>query len=134
MENIKSDLIKNAYRSFLINKVIKNHINYKFSSNQHQLRDISDVHYFKLPYIGNLLIFIISETGRHFKTRIEEYIKKYSKCPILKHLHSPATCFDLYNSLSFIIIAKGNSKFGLKIKEALHINWKKPKLNAQLNH
>ena len=35
--------------------------------------------------------------------------------------------------LSFKIIDKVNSKFGLKIKGALHINWKKPNLNAQQN-
>ena len=41
VENIKSfDLIKNAYSSCLIDKVIKKHLNYKFSSNQNQLKDI----------------------------------------------------------------------------------------------
>ena len=49
IENIKSNLIKNAYLPFLIDKVIK-----KFSSNQNQLKGKSDVHYFKLPYIANL--------------------------------------------------------------------------------
>ena len=43
-------------------------------------------------------------------------------------------CFDSYNSLCFKIIDKANSKFDLKIKEALHINWRKPNLNAQQNH
>ena len=38
------------------------------------------------------------------------------------------------NSLCFKIINKANSKFDLKIKEALHINWRKPNLNAQQNH
>ena len=37
-------------------------------------------------------------------------------------------------SLSFKITDKVNYKFDLKIKEALHINWKKPNLNAQQNH
>ena len=32
------------------------------------------------------------------------------------------------------IIDKANSKFDVKIKEALHINWRKPNLNAQQNH
>ena len=32
------------------------------------------------------------------------------------------------------IINKADSKFHLKIKEALHINWGKPDLNAQQNH
>ena len=32
------------------------------------------------------------------------------------------------------IIDKANSKFDLKIKEAFHINWRKPNLNVQQNH
>ena len=43
-------------------------------------------------------------------------------------------CFDSYNSLCFKIIDKVNSKFDLKIKEALHINWSKPSLNGKQNH
>ena len=180
LENIKSNLIKNAYPPSLIDKVIKKYLDYKFSSNQSQLKDTPDVHYFKLPYIGNLshhikkklsklckefckenfnikLVFnslkiknhfsykdpipddlksflvykftcascsssYIGETCRHFKTRIKEHIKKDNKSHIFKHLHSTTACFDLYNSLCFKIIDKANSKFDLKIKEALHIN------------
>ena len=76
----------------------------------------------------------IGETYRYFKTRIEEHFKKDKKSHILKHLHSTTTCFDSYNSPSFKIIVKANSKFDSKIKEALHINWRKPNLNAQQNH
>ena len=68
----------------------------------------------------------IGETCHHFNTRIEEHIKKDKKSHIFKHLHSTATFFDFYNSLSFKIIDKDNSKFDFKIKEALHINWRKP--------
>ena len=32
------------------------------------------------------------------------------------------------------LIDKANSKFDLKIKKTLHINWRKPILNAQQNH
>ena len=192
IKKIKSNLIKeDAYLSFLIDKVIKKYLHYKFSSNQTQLKDKSDVHYFKLPYISNLshhiknkilklckefckenfnikLVFnsfkinnyfaykvpirndlksvrvykftcascrssYISETCRRFKIRIEEHIKKDNKSHIIKHLHSPETCFHSYNSICFKIIDKANSKFDLKIKEALHINWRKPNLNAQQN-
>ena len=76
----------------------------------------------------------IGETCGHFKTRIEEHIKKDNKSHIFKHLHFTATCFDSYNSLFLKIIDKVNSKFDLKIKEALLINWRKPNLNAQQNH
>ena len=37
------------------------------------------------------------------------------------------------NSLSFKITLTANSKFDLKIKEVLNINWRKPTLNAQQN-
>ena len=75
----------------------------------------------------------IGETWNHIKTAIEEHIKKEDKSHIFKHLHSTTTClFDSYNCLCFKIIDKANSKFDLKIKEALHINWRK--LNAQQNH
>ena len=54
IELIKSNLIKNAYPSFVITKVIKKSVNYKSSSNQNQSKDTSDVNCFKLLYIGNL--------------------------------------------------------------------------------
>ena len=76
----------------------------------------------------------ICETCRHFKTRIEEHVKKDNNSHIFKHLHSNATCFDSYNSLSFKITDNANSKLDLEIKEALHINLRKPNLNAQKNH
>ena len=192
IEKSKYNLIKNAYPPFLIDKIIKKYLDYKFSSKQNQLKGKSDVHYVKGPYIPNLshhiknklsklckefckknfnikLLFnsfkiknyfankdpvpnnlksflvykftcvscsssYIGETCRHFKTRIEEHIKMGNKYHIFKHLHSSETCFDSYNYLSFKMTDKANSKFNLKIKEALHINWRKPNLNAQQNH
>ena len=74
------------------------------------------------------------EICSHFKTRLEEHIKKDNKSPIIKHLHSTAIWFDSYDSLCFKIIDKANPKFDLKIKEALHVNWRKPNLNAQQSH
>ena len=71
IENIKSNLIKNAYPPFLIDKVIKKYLNYKFSSNQNQLKDTSDVHYFKLPYIGNL--------SHHIKNELSKLCKEFCK-------------------------------------------------------
>ena len=68
------------------------------------------------------------------KLGLRSIIKKDNKSHIFKHLHCTATCFDSYNSLCFKIIDKANSKFNLKIKEALHINCRKPNLNTQQNH
>ena len=184
IESIKFNFVKNAYPLFLIDKVITKYLDYKFSSNQNQLKDTSDVNFFKLPYIGNLsqhiktklsklckkfckenfnikLVFnsfkikyhfsytdrtpddlkfsliykftcasYINETCRHFKTTTEEHIKKDNKSHTFKHLHSTSTCFNSYISLSIKIIDKANSKFYLKITEALHINWRKPNLSA----
>ena len=38
--------------SFLINKFVKNYLDYKCFTNQNQLKDKSEVPYTKLPYIG----------------------------------------------------------------------------------
>ena len=71
IENIKSNLIKNAYPLFLINKVIKKYLDYKFSSNQNQLKDKSDIHYVKLPYINNL--------SHHIKNILSKLCKEFCK-------------------------------------------------------
>ena len=61
-------------------------------------------------------------------------MKQDKKCHFFKHIHSIVTCFDSYNSPCFKIIENANFKFDLRIKEALQINWRKPNVNAQLNH
>ena len=71
IENTKSNLIKNAYPTFLIDKVIKKCLDYKFSTNRNQLKDTFDVHYFKLPYIGNL--------SHHTKNKLWKICKKFCK-------------------------------------------------------
>ena len=71
IESIKSNLIKNAYPPCLIDKVIKKYLNYKFSSNQNQLRDRPDIHYFKLTYIGNL--------SHHIKNKLSKLCKEFCK-------------------------------------------------------
>ena len=72
-----------------------------------------------------VVVAILAKLVIIFKTRIEEHIKINNKSHIFKHLHSTGTCFGSYNSLCFKIIDKVNSKLDLKIKEALHINWRK---------
>ena len=44
IENTKSNLIKNAYPLFWIDKVIKNYLDYKVFSNQNQLKNKSEVY------------------------------------------------------------------------------------------
>ena len=68
---MKFNLIKNAYPPSSIDKVIKKCLDYKLSSNQNQLKDKSDVHFFKLPYIGNL--------SHHIKNKLLKLCKEFSK-------------------------------------------------------
>ena len=71
IEIIKSNLIKNACSPFFIDKVIKKYLYYNFSSNQNQFKDKSDVHYFKLPYIGNL--------SHHIEDKLSKLCKGFVK-------------------------------------------------------
>ena len=88
---------------------------------------------YKLTY-ATCISGYIDKNCRHFKSRIEENIKKDKKSHTFKHLHSTAACFDSYNCLCFKIIDKTYSKFDLKIIEASLINWRKSNLDAQQNH
>ena len=71
VENIKSNFIKNAYPPFLIDKVIKKHLDHNFSSNKSQLKDTSDVYYFKLSYISDL--------SHHIKNKLSKLCKEFCK-------------------------------------------------------
>ena len=132
--------IKNKL-SKLCKKFCKENFNINLVFNSFQIKSYFSC---KDPILDNLKSFLvykftcascsssyIGKTCHHCKTRIEEHIKKDNKSHIFKHLQSTRACFDLYNSLSFKIIDKANSKFDLKIKKALHINWIKPNVNAQ---
>ena len=46
----------------------------------------------------------IDETCRHFKTRIDEHVKKVKKSNIYKHLHNNEECFWSFNSNCFSIL------------------------------
>ena len=59
-------LLKKAYPPFLIDKVIKRYLDCKLYSNQNQIKDKSEVHYFKLPHIGNLSHHIKNELSIEF--------------------------------------------------------------------
>jgi len=76
----------------------------------------------------------IGETTRHFKTRIEEHLRRDKNSHIFKHISTNPDCFDKCNSNCFKIIDRANFKYNLKIKEAFHINWSKPELNTQVKH
>ena len=84
--------IKLVFSSFKI----KNYFSYKDPT----LNDLKSFLVCKFTCVSCSSSYIV-ETSRHFKTRIEEHIEKDNKSHIFKHLHSTATCFGSYNSLSF---------------------------------
>ena len=54
-----------------MDKVIKKYLDYKFSINLNQLKDKSDVHYLKLPYIANV--------SHHIKNKLSKLCKEFCK-------------------------------------------------------
>ena len=55
---------------------------------------------------------------------------KKDKSLMFLNIYTPLQHDLTQNSLCFKIIDKASSKFDLKVKEALHINWRKSNLNA----
>ena len=82
-----------------------------------------------------VVLAIVAKLVVILKLGLRSILKRITSL-IFLNIYTPlhATCFDSYNSLCSKIIDKVNSKFDLKIKEALHINWRKANLSAQQNH
>ena len=86
-ENFNMKLVFNSFK-------IKNYFDYKYPI----LYDLKSFLVYKFTCVSCSSSYI-GETCHHFKTRIEEHIKKDNRSHIFKHLHSSQTCFDSYNSL-----------------------------------
>ena len=52
----------------------------------------------------------------------------------LEHLQSSEPCRKSCYTDCFEILYSVSTKFQLKLDETMHINWKKPNLNQQVNH
>ena len=76
----------------------------------------------------------IGETTRHLTTRINEHFETDKHSMIYKHLNQNHNCKVMSNENCFVSIDSASTEFTLKIKEAIHIEWKKPTLNKQKNH
>ena len=76
----------------------------------------------------------VGETTRHFNTRVKEHLETDRASHIFKYLETSPRCRSAYSRDNFAIIDQASTRFALKIKEALHIVWEKPTLNAQVKH
>ena len=76
----------------------------------------------------------IGETCRHFKTRIDEHVKKDKNCNRYKHLHNNEECFSSFISDCFSILDHAPTQYQTKIKGGIYIYWEKLNLKKQLNH
>ena len=79
-----------------------------------------------------VVLAILAKLGVILKLGLRNISKRITSL-ILLNIYIPRQHALTHNSLCFKIIDKANSKFDLKIKEALHINWRKPNLNTQHN-
>lgn len=83
---------------------------------------------------ANCNVSYIGETTRHFNTRINEHLKTDKHSHVYKHTHSDEKCFDSCNEKCFSILDTARTKYQLKIKEGLYIEWERPELNRQVFH
>ena len=76
----------------------------------------------------------IGETTRHLSTRIKEHLETDKKSHIFAHLFNNETCMALSTENCFEIIDSASTPFKFKLKEAMHIIWKRPSLNKEQKH
>ena len=77
----------------------------------------------------------VGETMRYFVTKMHEHLNKSSSPTyIFSHLDNNIDCRQACDENCFKIIDSAATKFSLKVKEALHIQWLNPTLNKQKIH
>ena len=75
----------------------------------------------------------IGETTRHLSTRIKEHLETNKKFLIFAHLVNNETCKLLSTENCFEISDSASTPFKSKLKEAMHLIWKKTSLNKYKN-
>ena len=70
------------------------------------------------------------ETSRHFSTRIKEHTLIDRNSHVFKHLHNCTNCKKHYTPNCFKILDSAKTTYTLKLKEAFHIQNRKPKLKT----
>ena len=70
------------------------------------------------------------ETSRHFSTRIKEHTLIDRNSHVFKHLHNCTNCKKHYTPNCFKILDSAKTTYTLKLKEAIHIQNRKPELNT----
>ena len=74
----------------------------------------------------------VGETCRHFIIRIDEDIKRDKRSHVFQHLHSKEEeCFSSFDLDCFSILDSATTKYQIKLKECMYIDWEKPNLNKQ---
>ena len=76
----------------------------------------------------------IGKATRHLSTRSKEHLEMDKMSHIFAHLVNNESCKALSIENCFEIIDSASTPFRLKLKEAMHIIWKKPSLNKQQKH
>ena len=76
----------------------------------------------------------IGETTKVASVRGLEHLKTDTGSAVFKHLQAESACKAACDISCFTVIDRACTQFQLKIKEALHIQWEKPKLNVQIKH
>ena len=76
----------------------------------------------------------IGEITHHLSASIKEHLESDKKSYIFPHLINNETCKALSIENCFEVIESACIPFRLKLKEAMHIIWKKPLPNKQQKH
>ena len=67
-------------------------------------------------------------------SRTRVHLSSDKSSHIFKHLLSSERCRQSCSADCFEILDSAPTKFQLKLKEAMHIDWEKPNLNQQVHH
>ena len=117
--------IKLEFSSFKIKKLlaVKDRVN----------KSLRSCVVYKLTCAGCNSVYI-GETSRHLSKRVREHLFTDKNSHTFKHLKNSNPSKNHCSESCFKVLDSASTYHNLKIKEALHIIWKRPNLNKQLQH
>ena len=132
--NIVQKKIQNLVKTFCKGIDIKVVLTPFKISNKFSHKDPLLFHLQSSIVFANCKACYLGETTRQFITRINEHLQKDATSNIFKHLRESRACNSVCNKDCFSVIDRATTEYELKMKEAMHIKWFRPKLNKQVKY
>ena len=79
----------------------------------------------------DVMLFMLGRLSVISKSRIDEHLHRNKRSHVFQHLAGNDSCKSKWDERFSKIIGTASSASALKVKEALHVKWRKPTISGK---